>query len=113
MSNRKTIAEKIQAQQAKKEQMEAEIKRLLQQQKAEERKARNHRICKRGGLIESLLPDVITLSDERFKAFLNKTVANDFGRRALAILRAEQDKEDGAADENETQKTPDTMPKGA
>jgi len=44
--------------------------------------------------MESLLPDTIALSDERFWTFLEKTVANDFGRRILATLTAEQDKED-------------------
>ena len=97
MSNRKTTAEKIEAAKVEKQQAEALIKKLIREQRAEERKARNHRICKRGGLIESLLPDVIGLSDERFKAFLTKTAANDFGKKTLATLKAEQDKEDGIA----------------
>jgi hypothetical protein len=37
MATRKTAAEKIEAAKLEKAQMEAEIKRLLQQQKAEER----------------------------------------------------------------------------
>ena len=92
MSNRKTTAEKIAIQQARKEQMEAEIKRLLQQQKAEERKVRNQRICKRGGLIESLLPDTINLTDEQFNTFMHMTIANKFGKDKLAQLIAESEK---------------------
>ena len=59
MSTRKSTAERIEAMKTEKAQVEAEIKRLQNLHKAEERKKRNHRICKRGGLIESLLPDTI------------------------------------------------------
>ena len=96
MSTRKSTAERIEAMKTEKAQVEAEIKRLQNLHKAEERKKRNHRICKRGGLIESLLPDTIGLSDERFNDFIKRTTANDYGRKTLAALVAEQDKEDAA-----------------
>jgi len=96
MSTRKTTAEKIEAAKLEKQQMEERIKKLLQEQKAEERKKRNHRISHRGAHLESILPDTIGLSDKRFYSFLEKTVANDFGRRTLAALVAEQKKEDAA-----------------
>ena len=109
MSTRKTTAERIEAAKIEKAQKDAEIKRLMQQQKAEERKARNHRISKRGAHLESLLPDTIMLSDVRFFAFLEKTVANDYGRRTLAALVAEQNNENAggsaADDEKNTAKT--------
>jgi len=95
MSTRKTTAEKIAEQQTKMGQMQADMKRLLQQQKKEERKKRDHRIYKRGGLIESLLPDTIGLSDERFSDFIKRTTANDYGRKALVEFVAAQEKEDG------------------
>jgi hypothetical protein len=94
MSNRRTTAERIDAQKERMEQMQNEMKRLKRQQSAEERKARNHRICVRGGHIEKILPDTIGLSDARFFTFLEKTVANDFGKKILVTLKAEQDKED-------------------
>jgi len=90
----KSTSERIQAKKAEMEQKKHELSLLLQRQKKEERKARNHRICRRGAHLESILPDTISLSDERFWRFLEKTVANDFGRRTLATLIAEQDKED-------------------
>jgi len=96
MSTRKTTAERIEAMRTEKAQVEAEIKRLQNLHKAEERKKRNHRICKRGGLIESLMPDTIGLSDERFNDFIKRTTANDYGRKTLATLVAEQEKEDAA-----------------
>ena len=94
MSTRKTTTEKIELQRERMEEIQNEMKRLLNQQKTEERKKRNHRICKRGAHLESLLPNTVGLSDTRFFSFLEKTVANDFGRRALAALVAEQEKED-------------------
>jgi len=94
MSTRKTTTERIELQKEKMEQMQNEMNRLKRQHNAEERKKRNHRICKRGAHIESLLPDTIVLSDERFFAFLEKTITNDFGRKTLATLKAEQDKDD-------------------
>ena len=90
---RKTTAERIEAAKLEKAQMEAEIKRLLHLQKAEERKKRSHRISTRGAHIESLLPDTIGLTDARFFTFLEKTVANDFGKKILATLTAEQERE--------------------
>ena len=76
--------------------MKNEYRLLLNRQKKEERKARTHRICTRGGMLEGLLPDTIILNDERFKAFLVKTTANKFGRNILAELVAEQEQEDAA-----------------
>ena len=93
MASNKSTTEKIELQREKMVQMENELKRLMRQQKEEERKARTRRICQRGGLIESLLPDTIILSDERFKAFLEKTIANKFGRDMLSSLKTEQEKE--------------------
>jgi hypothetical protein len=89
----KTTIEKIAEQKTRMEQMENELKRLMQRHKAEERKARTNRLCKRHGLFESLLPDTIPLSEDNFKTFLEKTVANDFGRRTLAALKAAQEKQ--------------------
>ena len=67
-------------------QLENQRKQLIQKQKTAERKARTKRLCQRMGLFESMLPDSISLTDEQFKAFLEKTTANDFGRRTLAKL---------------------------
>ena len=83
----KTKTEKIADIQEQIQQLENQRKKLLQQEKEQERKDRTRRLCKRAGLLESMLPDTILLTDEQFKNFLEKTTANDFGRRALAKLR--------------------------
>ena len=67
-------------------QLENQKKQLMQREKEKERKARTKRLCGRHGLFESMLPDTINLTEEQFKTFLEKTVANGHGRRVLAEL---------------------------
>ena len=82
----KTKFEKIASIEQEIEQLKNRHKKLLQEQKAQERKDRTKRLCKRAGLLESMLPDSIPLTDELFKTFLEKTVANEYGRRMLANI---------------------------
>ena len=62
------------------------LKLLQNQQKEQDRKARNHRLCKRHGFLESILPDIITLTDEQFEKFVKQHIANRHGIAALATL---------------------------
>ena len=86
MAVRKTLNEKIEAAQAEITQRENHLKELRAKQKVQERKDRNHRLCKRMGLFEKLMPDTIALTDEQFQTFLEKAVANDYGRRMLSSI---------------------------
>lgn len=43
----------------------------------EERKARKHRLCKRGGFMESLVPELIAMPDEDAKAFLRLALTSE------------------------------------
>ena len=63
--------------------LENQKKQLLNEKKAQEKKDRTHRLCQRAGLLEKMLPGTIMLTEDQFKIFLEKTVANDFGRRTL------------------------------
>ena len=85
----KTNTEKIADIQEQIAQLENRQKRLIQQQKEQERKDRTRRLCSRAGLLESILPDTIVLSDEQFKIFLKKTLLTDFTRRALTEIQSE------------------------
>ena len=85
----KTIIEKIANIEEQIAQYENQKKQLLQQHKEQERKDRTKRLCKRAGLLESLLPDTIPLSDEQFKTFMEKTMLTDFTRRILDGLTAQ------------------------
>lgn len=86
----KTKAEKIADIELQLEQLENQRKKLVQEQKIQERKDRTKRLCKRMGLFESMLPDTIPLTDEQFQIFLEKTVATEYGRRILDGLTAQQ-----------------------
>lgn len=86
MANRKTINEKLEAAKLEKEQAEARIKELLQQQKSQERKDRNHRLCLHGGKLEKLLPELARLTEEQFEIFVGKCLLTSFTRRTLAEL---------------------------
>ena len=83
---RKTTAEKIAEAQQRKEQMQNQIKRLQQQQKSEERKARTHRLCKRGGIVEKLLPDLATFTDEQFDIFVKKVLLTEHTKRVITDI---------------------------
>jgi len=83
MSTRKTLNEQITAAQEEIRQKEARLKEMMQKQKEQDRKARNHRLCERGGYLESIMPDTIPLTAEQFKTFLDKTLLTDHARRIL------------------------------
>ena len=76
----KTKLEKIAGIEEEIRQLENKKKRLMQEQKEQERKDRTNRLCKRMGLFEKLLPDCITLTEEQFKTFLEQTAAAEHGR---------------------------------
>lgn len=82
----KTKAEKIAEIENQMEQLENKRKKLVQQQKQQERKDRTKRLCKRMGLFESLLPETIRLTDEQFKTFLEQTIATEHSRSLLEEL---------------------------
>jgi len=92
MSTTKTTGERIDTLQEKIQQLENQKKQLLQKQKADERKARNHRLCKRGAYLESIIPDTIPLTDEQFYQFLDKTLKTDYARKILDGFTAQKDK---------------------
>ena len=70
--------------------LEEEIRQLtnqrkivLQQHKEEERKKRTHRICKRGAMIESILPESITFTDDQIKTLLEKVLTSGFAKSRI------------------------------
>ena len=109
----KTKIEKIASIEEEIQRLENKRKQLVQAQKAQERKDRTKRLCRRMGLFESLVPESISLTEEQFRTFLEKTVVAEHGRRILAELAAQnavaadekathapqENSEDGDADE--------------
>lgn len=84
----KTKIEKIASIEEEIRQLENKKKRLIQEQKEQERKDRTNRLCKRMGHIEKLLPDIILLTEEQFQTFLEQTMLTDHSRRILDSLTA-------------------------
>ena len=85
----KTKIEKIASIDEEIRQLTNKKKRLIQEQKEQERKDRTNRLCKRMGLFEKLLPDTIPLTEEQFQTFLEKTVLTEHSRRILDGLTAQ------------------------
>ena len=85
----KTKTEKIASIEEQIAQLENQRKQLQQQQKEQERKDRTKRLCRRMGLLESLLPDTIPLTDEQFQTLLDKTILTEQSRRILEGLTAQ------------------------
>ena len=84
MAQRKTIEEQLDIELKKEKELQNRISDLRQKQKEQNDKARTHRLCKRAGYLESILPDTIKLTDEHFYAFLDKTLATEYARKILA-----------------------------
>ena len=72
------------------EQLANRRRQLIQEQKKQERKDRTRRLCTRGGYLESVLPETIPLSDERFFTFLEKALSIDHAKKLLSELTAQQ-----------------------
>jgi len=64
------------------------FKSLEKQQAERDRKDRNHRLCKRHGFLESILPDTINLTEEQFQEFVKNHIANKHGIAAIADYMA-------------------------
>ena len=94
MSTRRTRPERISAKRAELIQVQNELKRLEREEKDAEQKARTKRFCKRFGFIESIIPEMKNISDEKFEIFAKRHIANSYGVKILNELLKEQEKED-------------------
>jgi len=70
----KTYDERIAETKEKITQYENQYKRLLQQRKELERKARTRRLIERGAILESLIDGAETLTNEEIKAILERSL---------------------------------------
>ena len=71
---REELTAEIEESKKKIRQFENREKIIKQKLSVEERKARNHRLCKRGGFMESLVPE---MPDEEAKAFLRLALTSE------------------------------------
>ena len=82
---REELTAEIEESKKKIRQFENREKIIKQKLSVEERKARNHRLCKRGGFMESLVPELIAMADY---ADLNIVVEDDGKALGKIILEA-------------------------
>jgi len=99
---KKTLKQRIDDNLIEMEQLQKLQSDLLAQFKEQERKARTHRLCKRGGLMEKAMPELITLTDKQFDTFMEKVVLTHYGRKILAELTAENEAPADPQDGNNT-----------
>jgi hypothetical protein len=83
-----STTQRIESIQTQIQELEKQQKQLLQRQKAAERKARTHRICKRGGEIEKLLPGIETLTEDEFRTFVKRVILTEDALRTLTDILA-------------------------
>jgi len=87
----RTTIEKIDSIKTQIQQLENERKRLLNQQKEAERKARTKRLIERGAILESLIIGGDKFTNEQIKTFLEKTVQSESARKILDGFIAQKD----------------------
>jgi hypothetical protein len=103
----KSYEEKIAVRDEKIQQLMNEKKQIIQRHKAQERKERTNRLCRRHGLLEKFMPDIITISDEQFELFIKTGIDTQYGRTRLAEIAAKEDTAAAITSQPATLKTDD------
>jgi len=86
----KTQIERIAGIEAEIKQLENRRKKLLQQQKEQERKVRTRRLIERGAILESLLDGAETLTNEEVKAVLSAALKTGAAFDAILPIQRRQ-----------------------
>ena len=89
----KTTSEKIDSVREQIRQLENQKKKLVQEQKEQDRKLRTKRLIERGAILESLINGASTLTNEQIKSFLEKALQDEYAKKALTNLKAPQAEE--------------------
>jgi len=71
-------------------QMKNRKQQLLQRYQNRDRKARTHRICKRGALLEKIQPETINLTDAQIETLLEKVLLTDFANNRIKEMQSEK-----------------------
>ena len=82
-TNRNTLEQQIENAREEIRQRENKVKKLLQQQKDEDRKARTKRLIERGAILESLIDDAVILNNEQIKMLLQAVLSTAVARDKL------------------------------
>ena len=84
----KTTLQRIESVTEQIQQLESQKKKLMQEQKERERKARTKRLIERGAILESLIDEADTLTNDQVNEFLKQTIQTQYAYKILADLKA-------------------------
>jgi hypothetical protein len=87
MATVKTYASQIEAMLEDIKQKENRLKELIQKKKEQDRKDRTHRLIERGAILESLIDEPETFTNEQIKTFLEKTIQTMFAAKILTQFK--------------------------
>ena len=87
--NREELQAEIEDGKKKIRQYENRSKMLDRRLAIEKRKERNHRLCSRGGFMESIVPELITMTDEDAQTFFRLALTSEPAQEFLK-KRAEE-----------------------
>jgi len=88
MATRKNIDQQIELAQAEIKQGENRLKELIQKKKDADKKARTHRLIERGAILESLIAEAQSFSNDQIKTFLEKAITTNYALNILNGLKA-------------------------
>ena len=85
----KTTSERIEAVKLELEQKENLLKQLMQKEKEAVRKARTKRLIEHGAILESLIADAETLTNDQIQTILERTVGSSYGAKTIDSVRGQ------------------------
>ena len=107
MSSKVNNKEKLLARQERlredKERVESKIRALQNQIKEADRKARTHRLCSRGGMLESFLPDPENITDDAVMDLLKKLFDLSAAKKLVSEAADQSSDHEAAFDFSESQ----------
>ncbi len=107
MSSKVNNKEKLLARQERlredKERVESKIRALNNQIKEADRKARTHRLCTRGGMLESFLPDPESIADDAVMDLLKKLFDLPAAKKLVSEAVGQSSGHEAAFDFSESQ----------
>ena len=86
-NNKKTSDEKIAAKDSRIKQLQKEKQAIIKRENAKARKERNYRLYRRHGLLEKFMPDLITITDDQFEAFVRTGIATSYGIKRIGEIK--------------------------
>ena len=87
---KKSTADKLNNVDEQIRQLEEQRKALRKTEREEKEKERNRRLCKRGGIVEKHIPDLVMLTDEQFDIFANKVLFTEQTKRIISEILTPQ-----------------------